>query len=92
MRRLSPLDTIFAVSKKIRKYRCAALVIGTKTKVTFFLRQPREQLEFLRFPLGDLTKSDTRDLAKSYELNVAAKPGKSGHLFCADWPLHEYRW
>ncbi len=45
-----------------------------KDQSYFLFATTREQLEFLRFPLGDLTKSDTRDLAKSYELNVAAKP------------------
>ena len=45
-----------------------------KDQSYFLFATTSEQLEFLRFPLGHLSKSDTRDLAKKYELRVAAKP------------------
>ena len=34
---------------------------------------PREQLDFLRFPLGDKTKAETRELARRFGLSVADK-------------------
>lgn len=39
----------------------------------FLFATTREQLERLRFPLGDLTKSETRDLARRFGLSVADK-------------------
>src|ERR1700761_4990969 len=33
----------------------------------------REQLQFLRFPLGDMTKPEARELARRFELEVADK-------------------
>jgi tRNA-specific 2-thiouridylase len=39
----------------------------------FLFATTRDQLNMLRFPLGDLTKSETRDLARRYGLSVADK-------------------
>ena len=39
----------------------------------FLFATTREQLEVLRFPLGDLTKAETRQLARKYGLPVAEK-------------------
>ena len=39
----------------------------------FLFATTREQLAFLRFPLGDLTKAQVRDLARSHGLLVADK-------------------
>jgi tRNA-uridine 2-sulfurtransferase len=39
----------------------------------FLFGTTREQLEFLRFPLGDLTKAETRELARKFGLAVADK-------------------
>lgn len=39
----------------------------------FLFATTHEQLDFLRFPLGDLTKAQTRDLARRFELSVADK-------------------
>src|SRR6185437_2823416 len=39
----------------------------------FLFGTTREQLELLRFPLGDLTKAQTRELARKFELAVADK-------------------
>ncbi|MBO0752425.1 MAG: tRNA 2-thiouridine(34) synthase MnmA [Bradyrhizobiaceae bacterium] len=39
----------------------------------FLFATTREQIDFLRFPLGDLTKAETRDLARRYGLPVAEK-------------------
>ncbi len=39
----------------------------------FLFATTREQLEHLRFPLGDRTKAETRELARRFELSVADK-------------------
>src|SRR6202140_2982246 len=39
----------------------------------FLFATTREQLDYLRFPLGDMTKPQTRDLARRFGLEVADK-------------------
>jgi tRNA-specific 2-thiouridylase len=39
----------------------------------FLFATTREQLEFLRFPLGERTKAETRELARRFDLPVAEK-------------------
>ena len=39
----------------------------------FLFATTREQLDFLRFPLGDNTKAETRELARRFDLSVADK-------------------
>jgi tRNA-specific 2-thiouridylase len=39
----------------------------------FLFATTREQLDFLRFPLGDMTKPETRELARRFDLEVADK-------------------
>ena len=41
----------------------------------------QEQLDYLRFPLGEIDKSDTRDIAKKLKLNVAEKPDSQDICF-----------
>jgi tRNA-specific 2-thiouridylase len=47
----------------------------------FLFATTREQLDFLRFPLGDLAKTATRDIAARLELPVAAKPDSQDICF-----------
>jgi tRNA-uridine 2-sulfurtransferase len=47
----------------------------------FLFATTREQIEFLRFPLGDLTKAQTRELARSFALPVAEKPDSQDICF-----------
>jgi tRNA-specific 2-thiouridylase len=47
----------------------------------FLFATTREQLEFLRFPLGDLPKDETRALARRFGLPVAAKPDSQDICF-----------
>ena len=47
----------------------------------FLFNTTREQLNFLRFPLGSLHKSETREIAKSLNLNVADKPDSQDICF-----------
>jgi tRNA-specific 2-thiouridylase len=50
----------------------------------FLYGTTREQLEFLRFPLGDLPKSETRRLAAEAGLIVADKPDSQDICFVPD--------
>ena len=47
----------------------------------FLFNTTREQLNFLRFPLGRLKKSKTREIAHKLELNVADKPDSQDICF-----------
>ena len=47
----------------------------------FLFNTTREQLNFLRFPLGGMLKSETREIAKNLELNVADKPDSQDICF-----------
>jgi len=47
----------------------------------FLFATTREQLAFLRFPLGDLGKDETRAIARRLELPVAAKPDSQDICF-----------
>ena len=50
----------------------------------FLYGTTREQLEFLRFPLGDLPKPQVRDIAAELGLEVAAKPDSQDICFVPD--------
>jgi tRNA-specific 2-thiouridylase len=47
----------------------------------FLFATTREQLEFLRFPLGGLPKDEVRALARRFDLPVAAKPDSQDICF-----------
>ena len=47
----------------------------------FLFNTTREQLNFLRFPLGGLKKSETREIAHKLDLNVADKPDSQDICF-----------
>ncbi len=47
----------------------------------FLFNTTREQLDFLRFPLGTLLKDETREIAKKLDLNVANKPDSQDICF-----------
>ena len=49
----------------------------------FLFGTTREQLDFLRFPLGPLPKRETRALAERFDLPVAAQARQPGHLLRA---------
>jgi len=50
----------------------------------FLFATTREQLEFLRFPLGHLPKDRVRDIAREIGLPVAAKPDSQDICFVPD--------
>ena len=47
----------------------------------FLFATTREQIDFLRFPLGDQTKAETRELARRFALPVAEKPDSQDICF-----------
>ena len=47
----------------------------------FLFNTTREQLNYLRFPLGAMLKSETREIAKELGLNVADKPDSQDICF-----------
>ena len=47
----------------------------------FLFNTKRDQLNFLRFPLGNLLKDETREIAKKLDLNVANKPDSQDICF-----------
>ena len=52
---------------------------------SYFLFQVKEKdLSFLKFPLGDLLKDETRSLAKKYKIPVADKPESQDICFIPD--------
>lgn len=50
----------------------------------FLFTTTQEQLDFLRFPLGDLPKTETRRLAEKFKLPVAQKPDSQDICFVPD--------
>ena len=50
----------------------------------FLFATTAEQLDYLRFPLGDLAKAQTRELARRFDLPVAAKPDSQDICFVPD--------
>ncbi len=52
-----------------------------KDQSYFLFATTREQLDFLRFPLGAMDKSETRKLAVEMGLNVASKPDSQDICF-----------
>ena len=56
--------------------------IDEKRDQSYFLfNTTREQLNFLRFPLGSMLKNETREVAKRLNLNVADKPDSQDICF-----------
>ena len=53
----------------------------TRDQSYFLFATTQEQLDFLRFPLGELDKAQTRALAAGFDLPVAAKPDSQDICF-----------
>jgi tRNA-uridine 2-sulfurtransferase len=58
-----------------------AAVDPGKDQSYFLFATTQEQLDYLRFPLGGLEKSETRALAEKYALSVALKPDSQDICF-----------
>ncbi|MEQ9143581.1 MAG: tRNA 2-thiouridine(34) synthase MnmA [Parvibaculaceae bacterium] len=55
-----------------------------KDQSYFLFTTRRDQLDFLRFPLGGLSKAETRAIAERFGLSVAAKPDSQDICFVPD--------
>ncbi len=55
-----------------------------KDQSYFLFATTKKQLDFLRFPLGSITKEETRFIAKKYNLKVADKPDSQDICFVPD--------
>ena len=53
----------------------------------FLFNTKRDQLNFLRFPLGNLLKDETREIAKKLDLNVADKPDSQDICLVSSYSL-----
>ncbi len=56
----------------------------TKDQSYFMFTTTMEQLKFLKFPVGHMNKSETRELASKYGLCVAKKPDSQDICFVSD--------
>ena len=63
------------------EYQLLNAVDEGKDQSYFLFATTREQLNFLRFPLGGLQKEDVRKLAERYKLPVAMKPDSQDICF-----------
>ena len=52
-----------------------------KDQSYFLFTTTQEQLDYLRFPIGNLNKAETRELAKYYGLEIADKPDSQDICF-----------
>ena len=55
-----------------------------KDQSYFLFTTRRDQLDYLRFPLGGLSKAETRAIAERFGLSVAAKPDSQDICFVPD--------
>jgi tRNA-specific 2-thiouridylase len=65
----------YVASRRMSDGSCALLCAADadRDQSYFLFATTREQLDYLRFPLGDLTKQQTRELARRFGLTVADK-------------------
>ena len=54
---------------------------STRDQSYFLFNTTKDQLNFLRFPLGNMLKDETRDIARKLDLNVADKPDSQDICF-----------
>jgi len=66
------------LEKNAEMYRAADL---SRDQSYFLFSTTQEQLNFLRFPLGKMQKSETRKIASEFKLNVADKPDSQDICF-----------
>ena len=56
--------------------------VNSKKDQSYFLfSTTQEQVDFLRFPLGGMSKSETRGIANKFNLKVADKPDSQDICF-----------
>ncbi len=68
----------FTVDNQTNMYRA---IDENRDQSYFLFNTSREQLNYLRFPLGGMLKDETRSIAKKLNLNVADKPDSQDICF-----------
>lgn len=71
----------------VKKNGVAQLHRGTDSKKDqsyFLFTTTQEQVDFLRFPLGHMSKDETRSIAKRFDLKVSDKPDSMDICFVPD--------
>lgn len=63
-----------AYNEKLQRYQLRRAVDEKKDQSYFLYRLQQEQLAKIMLPLGDFTKSEVREIARKYGLNVSDKP------------------
>ena len=63
---------------------------GQKDQSYFLFATTQNQLKYLRFPLGHFSKSQIREMAKFFELNVALKPDSQDICFVPDGNYRDF--
>ena len=58
-----------------------AAIDDTRDQSYFLFATTQEQLNYLRFPLGDIPKEKTREIAKEFDLSVSDKPDSQDICF-----------
>ncbi len=67
------------------------IAADTHKDQTYFLHQLRaDQLGHVIFPIGHLLKTEVRELAKTWQFPVAAKPDSVGICFIGDINVHQF--
>ena len=79
----SAMATGHYIRRKTKKGRLSLYtgVDPSKDQSYFLFATTIKQLDFVRFPLGSLTKDETRSIAKRHDLNVANKPDSQDICF-----------
>ena len=67
-----------SLSDKASMYRAEDI---SRDQSYFLFSTTQEQLDYLRFPLGNIDKKETRNIAKRLNLNVASKPDSQDICF-----------
>lgn len=61
-----------------------------KDQAYFLSRLSREQLSFAQFPIGNIPKSDVRELAKKFQLPNALRPDSQGLCFIGKVSMQDF--
>ena len=74
------------IKKKVIGNELALFIADDKNKDQsyFMFQTKKEDVKFLKFPLGDFKKTKTRDLAKKFKIPVADKPESQDICFIPD--------
>ncbi len=79
---------------KITQYHHQAALVRSiddnKDQTYFLSRMPREALQHVLFPIGEFKKSDIRDLAQQFKLEVANKKDSTGICFIGERKFNDF--